>query len=104
MKNYLVLAVILVIITRSECISPNIVLILTDDQDLALNSLSFLSKINKLLINKGAIFANAVSSHHNYTQNLYNNSHFISVHIITSMLSIKSFNLDRFLCSQHGNI
>jgi hypothetical protein len=42
--------------------TPNIVIILTDDQDLVLKSLEYLPKINNLLTNKGAIFANAVSS------------------------------------------
>jgi hypothetical protein len=39
---------------------PNVVVILTDDQDLVLKSLEYLPKINSLLTNKGTIFANAV--------------------------------------------
>jgi hypothetical protein len=41
--------------------SPNIVLILTDDQDLLLKSIEYLPKTNNLLTNKGSIFSNAVS-------------------------------------------
>lgn len=41
--------------------SPNILLLLTDDQDLLLKSLEFLPKIDKLLTNKGTTFINAVS-------------------------------------------
>lgn len=40
----------------------NVVLILTDDQDVLLKSMEFLPKIDKLLVNKGTTFANAVSS------------------------------------------
>lgn len=40
---------------------PNIVVILTDDQDLVLNSMKFLPKIDKLLAMKGVTFNNAVS-------------------------------------------
>lgn len=50
-----------VILKCGTCTSPNIVIILTDDQDLVLNSLEYLPKIDKLLVNKGARFANAVS-------------------------------------------
>jgi hypothetical protein len=39
---------------------PNVVVILTDDQDLVLKSLEYLPKINSLLTKKGTIFANAV--------------------------------------------
>lgn len=61
MKNSItrILAVILMLSTCHSS-SPNIVVILTDDQDLALSSLSYLTKINKLLVNKGTVFANAV--------------------------------------------
>lgn len=41
--------------------SPNILFILTDDQDLLLKSLEYLPKIDELLIKQGAIFSNAVS-------------------------------------------
>jgi hypothetical protein len=64
MKIHLIIPVILLLVIRTESIrNPNIVLVLTDDQDLALNSISFLNKINKLLINKGTVFLNAVSCH-----------------------------------------
>lgn len=61
MKNSItrILAVIFMLSTCHSS-SPNIVVILTDDQDLALSSLSYLTKINKLLVNKGTVFANAV--------------------------------------------
>lgn len=52
---------ILVLIKGVTCSSPNIVVILTDDQDLLMKSLDYLPKIDKLLVNKGAIFSNAVS-------------------------------------------
>lgn len=56
------LAYFLIAIT-SVCASnlPNIILILTDDQDMVLNSLDSLEKVQKLLINKGATFSSAVS-------------------------------------------
>lgn len=53
--------VILSILKVVTCSSPNIVVILTDDQDLLLESLNYLPKIEKLLVNKGAKFSNAVS-------------------------------------------
>lgn len=52
--------VITTIFLVSVLATPNIVIILTDDQDLVLKSLEYLPKINNLLKNKGAIFANAV--------------------------------------------
>jgi hypothetical protein len=54
---------IVILLTVKSCNSsrPNILLVLTDDQDLLLKSLEYLPKIDKLLTSKGAIFSNAVS-------------------------------------------
>ena len=52
---------ILIIYNIFACASPNVVVIFTDDQDLLLKSLEFLPKIDKLLVNKGVSFLNAVS-------------------------------------------
>lgn len=57
-----VLSLFTVLTAACASIKPNILLILTDDQDLCLKSLEFMPKIDKLLTNKGAIFANAVST------------------------------------------
>lgn len=56
-----ILAVVFLAAGTFANISPNILIVLTDDQDLLLKSLEHLPKIDKLLTNKGAIFANAVS-------------------------------------------
>lgn len=63
-KNNLILVLSVAVLSLStcKCSTPNIILILTDDQDLLLNSLEYLTKIDKLLTSKGAIFANAVSN------------------------------------------
>lgn len=45
-----------------SCSSHNVIVILTDDQDVLLKSMEFLPKIDKLLVNKGTTFSNAVSS------------------------------------------
>ena len=42
----------------AEASRPNIVIILTDDQDVEMNSLSYMPKLQSLLINEGAIFNN----------------------------------------------
>lgn len=60
-KWILILLVFLLVFRACLCHSPNIVLILTDDQDLLLKSLEYLPKIDKLITNKGAIFTNSVS-------------------------------------------
>lgn len=62
----LVLSVFFLVVGACTSFSPNILLVLTDDQDLLLKSLEHLPKIDKLLTNKGAIFANAVSDDHKY--------------------------------------
>lgn len=40
----------------------NFVVILTDDQDVALNGLNPMENVRKLLANRGALFTNVVSS------------------------------------------
>lgn len=60
----LILSVLFLVVDTCTSFTPNILLVLTDDQDLLLKSLEHLPKIDKLLTNKGAIFANAVSDDH----------------------------------------
>jgi len=56
LNSVLISALCVTIVSSSP--RPNIVVILTDDQDLEMNSLSFMPKLQSLLINEGAIFDN----------------------------------------------
>lgn len=58
----LVIILALVCAARSNEEAPNIVLILTDDQDIALKGLNPMIKTQQLIANKGATFLNAFTS------------------------------------------
>lgn len=60
MQNPLVVLLILVLLSVAYG-KYNFIVLLTDDQDLLLNSLEPLKNIEKLIANKGTIFKNAVS-------------------------------------------
>lgn len=96
MKEKLILFTLHLLI--ASALGQNFLIILTDDQDLLLKSLTPLKKIDNQLTRQGVIFSNAVgyfNGFYNYLINIF------QVHLITPLLSKPSESTDGTLCSQH---